>query len=157
MDQLPQRCGRWLKDGKEPVQVLGQFGARLDARAGAQQPQRGVTGSGGSAADGIACLERAGGLYAEPAGDRCGGQRRVCGYRKAAVVSTPAVWGGDGQWRQLFCEGAVSGVSVGPLHPLRHAYLDSLVAQGCAGPGRPWFTGSIIAGWWPVHCAGWAA
>ena len=32
-DQVPERCGHGLEDGKNPGQLLGQLGARLDAWA----------------------------------------------------------------------------------------------------------------------------
>jgi hypothetical protein len=39
--QFPQLPYDGFEDGRQPVQVLGQFGSWLDVRAGAEQLQRG--------------------------------------------------------------------------------------------------------------------
>jgi hypothetical protein len=69
--ESPESRSARFQDGQEAVQVLGELGARLDAVAGGQYPQRLLVDSGRAAAGSVACLDGAGGLDAESQGDPC--------------------------------------------------------------------------------------
>lgn len=77
VEQVPQLRSHGLEVVKEPMQVLGSFGAALAIRAGTQQPCGRAAGRLRAAADPAADLECVARQDTQPPGDRFCGARRA--------------------------------------------------------------------------------